>query len=155
VLYVCLCVCICWRAFVCCLRVAEIVGSGYCQAVYLIEKPALWSREAAASVSAMPHFCSSADSLKTRGAHTSTYTGSVCPHASSVCWFAYHPRETVDPFYISNETTLVSVATPSMSYCSIIRQVYFLSLLVWLVIVISFTFKCQKSLLLNPQLGIA
>lgn len=41
----CLCACVCWRAFVC-LCVAERVGSGYCQAVYLIEKPVLWSTEA-------------------------------------------------------------------------------------------------------------
>lgn len=37
----CVCACMCWRGF----SVAERVGSGYCQAVYLIEKPVVWSRE--------------------------------------------------------------------------------------------------------------
>lgn len=50
--WICICVCACDRVCVCasvgvplCLCVAERVGSGYCQAVYLIEKPVLWSKE--------------------------------------------------------------------------------------------------------------
>lgn len=81
----------CWRAFVC-LCVAERVESGYCQAVYLIEKPALWSR-AAGSISqryaSFLQFCIFLQTLR----YTYVYLHQASMHSHSVYWFTYHPHE--------------------------------------------------------------
>lgn len=88
---ICLYVWFCWRAFVC-LCVAERVESGYCQAVYLIEKPALWSR-AAGSISqryaSFLQFCIFLQTLR----YTYVYVHQASMHSHSVYWFTYHPHE--------------------------------------------------------------
>lgn len=114
---ICLYVWFCWRAFVC-LCVAERVESGYCQAVYLIEKPALWSR-AAGSISqryaSFLQFCIFLQTLR----YTYVYVHQASMHSHKQCLLVYIPPTwSRHPFKVSNEIPLFSSAVLSLGYCS-------------------------------------
>lgn len=121
---ICLYVWFCWRAFVC-LCAAERVESGYCQAVYLIEKPALWSR-AASSISqryaSFLQLCIFRQTLR----YTYVYVHRACMHSYKQCLPVYIPPTwSRHPFKVSNEVPLFSGPVTSLGYCRLARQVYF------------------------------
>lgn len=83
---ICLHVCVPVCAYMC-----VWVGSGYCQAVYLIEKPVLWSREASSisqCYASFLQYCLFPQTMK----YIQIHVHPACMHSYSISWFILQPQ---------------------------------------------------------------